>query len=141
MGESSHFSSWVESESFQSRFESSQVESSVFPSRVESSQLILISFLFSLHFYKERLQKFCMTQYIVRTGYHTQVYACIDKRKLLWKSFWCNIFNYFMNNWKFNLINYDFLRRIYEKVFQWMTRVTQSSQHHKIFESESSPSL
>ena len=53
MGESSHFSSRVESESFQNNFESSQVESSAFPSRVESSQDIFSKFLFSVYFCKE----------------------------------------------------------------------------------------
>jgi hypothetical protein len=48
MGESSHFSSRVESESFQNNFESSQVESLMFPSRVESSQDTFSNFLFCI---------------------------------------------------------------------------------------------
>ncbi len=56
LGESSLFSSRVESESFQNGIESSQVESPVFPSRVESSQVILIIFSFSLDFVKHELK-------------------------------------------------------------------------------------
>jgi hypothetical protein len=48
MGESSHFSSRVESESFCSEFESSRVESPMFPSQVESSQNIFANFSFSV---------------------------------------------------------------------------------------------
>ena len=58
MGESSYFSSRVESESFRSGFESSQVESPVFPSRVESSQVIFFIFSFSVYFIKNVNNKF-----------------------------------------------------------------------------------
>ncbi len=68
MGESSHFSSRVESESFRNTFESSRVESPVFPSRVKSSQIIFSIISFSVYFDKN-IHKFFMTHYPVRSFY------------------------------------------------------------------------
>ncbi len=68
MGESSHFSSRVESESFQNAFESSGVESSVFPSRVKSSQII-----HSIICVKNFHNKFFTTHYLVPTFLYTKI--------------------------------------------------------------------
>jgi hypothetical protein len=47
------------------------------------------------------------------------------------------MYSIFMDNWKFNLINCDIFMKTNENFFQWMTRVTQSSQRLQNFESES----
>jgi len=67
MGESSHFSSRVESESFRNTFKSSRVESPVFTSRVKSSQIIfsILRFLFisikilTSFFFRKCSKKYC----------------------------------------------------------------------------------